>query len=78
MKNTLLIFGLLIIFQTANCQEVITDFLHKEGDLSSSPSDFVKSEAYQKVTGYRKASLEDSRLLPASKCYSECSRKLKD
>jgi uncharacterized protein (DUF1330 family) len=28
--------------------------------------DFVKSEAYQKVTGHRKASLEDSRLLPAS------------
>ena len=28
--------------------------------------DFVESEAYQKVTGHRKASLEDSRLLPAS------------
>jgi len=28
--------------------------------------DFVKSEVYQKVTGHRKASLEDSRLLPAS------------
>jgi ELWxxDGT repeat protein len=42
MKNILLIFGLLIIFQTANCQEVITDLLHKEGDLSSSPSDFVE------------------------------------
>ena len=27
---------------------------------------FVKSEAYQKITGHRKASLEDSRLLPAS------------
>jgi uncharacterized protein (DUF1330 family) len=27
---------------------------------------FVESEAYQKITGHRKASLEDSRLLPAS------------
>jgi uncharacterized protein (DUF1330 family) len=27
---------------------------------------FVNSEAYQKITGHRKASLEDSRLLPAS------------
>jgi uncharacterized protein (DUF1330 family) len=28
--------------------------------------DFVKSKAYQKITGHRKASLKDSRLLPAS------------
>jgi uncharacterized protein (DUF1330 family) len=27
---------------------------------------FVESEAYQKITGHRKASLEDSRLLPTS------------
>ncbi|MFT4806527.1 MAG: hypothetical protein ACI9YE_003762, partial [Psychroserpens sp.] len=27
---------------------------------------FVDSEAYQKIRGHRKASLEDSRLLPAS------------
>jgi uncharacterized protein (DUF1330 family) len=27
---------------------------------------FVESDAYQKITGHRKASLEDSRLLPAS------------
>jgi hypothetical protein len=27
---------------------------------------FVEDEAYQKITGHRKASLEDSRLLPAS------------
>jgi uncharacterized protein (DUF1330 family) len=27
---------------------------------------FVESEAYQKITGHRKASLEDSRFLPAS------------
>jgi uncharacterized protein (DUF1330 family) len=33
--------------------------------------DFVKSEAYQKIRGHRKASLEDSRLLPASNVTAE-------
>lgn len=42
MKNKLLILGLLLLIQTANGQEVITDFVYKDGDKSSSPSDFVE------------------------------------
>lgn len=42
MKNKLLILGLLLLIQTANGQEVITDFVYKDEDKSSSPSDFVE------------------------------------
>jgi uncharacterized protein (DUF1330 family) len=37
-----------------------------EYDLIDAFVNFVESNAYQKITGHRKASLEDSRLLPAS------------
>lgn len=42
MKNALSTLGLLLIFQFANGQEIITDFLYKDGDKSSSPSDFIE------------------------------------
>lgn len=42
MKNAFLIFGILLIFQTVNGQEVITDFLYQPGDKSSYPSNFIK------------------------------------
>jgi uncharacterized protein (DUF1330 family) len=37
-----------------------------EYDSIDASVSFVEGEAYQKITGHRKASLEDSRLLPAS------------
>jgi len=56
MKNTLLIFGLLFLFQFTFGQEIITDFLRKDGDKSSFPSDFV--EFNQKL--YFEASTEST------------------
>jgi len=42
MKNSFLIFGLLFMFKFAVGQVMITDFLYKDGDKSSSPSNFVE------------------------------------
>ncbi len=42
MKNILLLFNLLILSQYIGGQEMITNFLYRDGDRSSSPSGFVE------------------------------------